>query len=124
MQTERIHIAHLINPVANPRDNTLAIAQPITFESIRVAAEKGRRQMTIDLLTAQYEEDLSIIPGFFRKTKCLECSVTNYHHFEHPVKLPLIKDLLARLYEETTADYLVYTNVDIALQPDFYIEVM
>jgi hypothetical protein len=35
-------------------------------------------------------------------------------------KLPLISDILETLYESCRADYLVYTNVDIALMPYFY----
>ncbi|HOP46456.1 MAG TPA: hypothetical protein PK874_02230 [Desulfobacteraceae bacterium] len=35
----------------------------------------------------------------------------------------MIKDILDRLYEATDADYMIYTNVDIALMPFFYIVV-
>ena len=39
------------------------------------------------------------------------------------MKLPLISDILSRLYEESDADYFIYTNVDIGLYPDFYLKV-
>jgi hypothetical protein len=41
-------------------------------------------------------------------------------HFRKKRKLALIKDILDVLVESSNADYLIYTNVDIALQPFFY----
>lgn len=38
-------------------------------------------------------------------------------------KLPLLKDVLDRLFNASDADYLIYTNVDIALLPHFYLTV-
>ena len=33
--------------------------------------------------------------------------------FQKEIKLPLIHDILERLYNASDADYLIYTNVDI-----------
>lgn len=57
----------------------------------------------------------------FHKTRDLDRSVLDLGTFKHPRKLPFIKDILDRLYDETDADYLIYTNVDIALMPFFYL---
>lgn len=38
-------------------------------------------------------------------------------------RLPLIRDILERLYHQTDSGYLIYTNVDIGLKPDFYIQI-
>ena len=35
-------------------------------------------------------------------------------------KLPLLADIIERLYENSDAEWLIYTNVDIAVQPHFY----
>jgi len=35
-------------------------------------------------------------------------------------KLALIKDIMDILYESGGADYMIYTNADIPLQPYFY----
>lgn len=115
-----VHIAHLINPVKLHADHELSRAQPITFESMRVAAMWAGSNTTVELLTAQYAEDADIIPAYYRKTSNLEHSVLEYASFSRPKKLPVLKDLLFRLYHESTAPYLIYTNVDIALQPHFY----
>ena len=77
----------------------------------------------IDLLTAQYPEDRVIIPPLFTQTNDLERSVADLGSFSVNRKLPLIGDLIERLYTGSTAPYLIYTNVDIILHPSFYQEV-
>lgn len=118
-----IHIAHLVNPVAFPPSHELFYAQPITFESMRIAREGAGQDVQIELLSAQFGEDHDIIPGFFHKTPDLQRSAADCAQFTTLRKLPLLADLLERLYTCSTAEYLIYTNVDIALQPHFYREV-
>ncbi|MFA7570643.1 MAG: hypothetical protein WCY75_05260 [Sulfurimonadaceae bacterium] len=70
-----------------------------------------------------FDEDLSICPNNFKKAGVLEHSVLDYSTFNKKRKLPLIKDILDKLYESSDADYFIYTNVDIALMPHFYLNV-
>lgn len=118
-----LYLAHLVNPVKSPVYSELSHAQPITFETMRIAREKASPAIKVILLSAQYPEDYAIIPDYFTKTPDLERSANDFGTFTHPKKLPLLKDLLDRLYEASEAPYLIYTNVDIALQPHFYLEV-
>ena len=120
---DRVHIAHLINPVRSPQEAALAETQALTFESMRQAAAQARRVARVDLLTAQYAEDHEIIPAFFTRTPDLDRSVADVHRFSVQRKLPLLGDLLQRLYASSSARYLVYTNLDIILHPSFYEEV-
>lgn len=117
---QRVHIAHLVNPVRSPVDSELVDLQPLTFESMRRAAEQAQDVARIDLLTTQYSEDHEVIPSFFARTPNLTRSVADVHSFSTYRKLPLIADLVQRLYEGSNAPYLIYTNVDIILQPNFY----
>jgi hypothetical protein len=116
---DRIHIAHLINPVRFPVDSDLTHAQPLTFESMRRAARGGRgpRRFAVQFRRSRDH------PPFFTQTRDLERSVADVHKFSVNRKLPLIGDLVERLYTESTAPYLIYTNVDIILHPSFYREV-
>jgi hypothetical protein len=120
---QKIHIAHLINPVRSPVDADLARTQPLTFESMRRAAVQARHVARVDLLTTQYPEDHGIIPPFFTRTPDLSRSVADLHVFSKVRKLPLLGDLLERLHAFSSAHYLIYTNVDIILHPTFYQEV-
>jgi hypothetical protein len=60
------------------------------------------------------------LPGSFVRTPDLARSVLDVGKFQKMRKLALIKDILDALQGASDADYLIYTNVDIALQPYFY----
>ncbi|MEZ4929736.1 MAG: hypothetical protein R2777_06970 [Chitinophagales bacterium] len=74
----------------------------------------------VDLLTTQYEEDIEIIPQYFTVLSNLEQSVLDINPKLNNRKLPLIKDILLKAYENSDAEYFIYTNVDIGLMPFFY----
>ncbi len=115
-------IAHIINPVKVPITSDLHYAQPITFETMRRAKAYAQNKVQVELLTTQFPEDHEIIPNYFTKTPNLTQSVldVNDASFKKARKLPLIKDILDRAYQHSQADYIVYTNVDIAVMPSFY----
>lgn len=110
-----ISLAHIINPVKAKEGSELFIAQPIVFEAIRKAKDFAK-SVDVQLLSAQFEEDHEIIPDFFEKTADLENNI-QINGFK---KLPLIKDILAKLHESSNADYFIYTNTDIIVLPQFY----
>jgi hypothetical protein len=113
-------IAHIINPHIVDQDSDLYTAQPITFETMKIAKDYVNGQVDVSLYSAQYAEDRVFIPDSFHLTRDLERSVLDVCTFKKKRKLPLLKDILDRLYEVADADYLIYTNVDIALMPYFY----
>ena len=116
-------LAHIVNPfIADPASD-LYSAQPITFESMLRAKERAANTIAVTLFSAQFKEDCTMVPVGFTATKDLERSVADVAHFEKPLRLPLLADILERLYTESEAEYLVYTNVDIGLYPDFYLKV-
>lgn len=117
-------IAHIINPVKVTEKSDLFIAQPITFETMRRAKNTLKdSNLHIDLVYTCYDEDLSIAPNDFIEAPLLNRSVLDIRKFNKKRKLPLIKDILDNLYKASDADYFIYTNVDIALMPNFYSEV-
>lgn len=115
-----IKIAHIINPFHAHESSDLFTAQPITFASMLRAKEEAEHLLGIDLLTAQFPEDRDMVPEGFRATRDLERSVLDMGEFEKKLRLPLLSDILQRMYDESDAEYLIYTNVDIGLYPDFY----
>ncbi len=70
--------------------------------------------------TTQYEEDLEVIPDYFLKLSNLERSICDVNSTLNSKKLPLIKDVLNKIKEIEICEYCIYTNVDIALMPQFY----
>jgi hypothetical protein len=116
--------AHIVNPVVVKPTSDLFLAQPITFETMRVARDFASGQVGVQLLTTQYPEDRALVPDDFIMTPDLERSVLDVAEFGRQRKLPLIGDIVSRMYEAAPdAEYLVYTNNDIALMPFFYVAV-
>lgn len=115
--------AHIINPVVVGESSDLFKAQPVTFKTMQIAREFAKESVKVEFYSAQYAEDRKIIPADFTMTPDLERSVMDIGTFARNRKLPLLKDILDRFYSATDADYLIYTNVDIALQPHFYLAV-
>lgn len=115
-----MQIAHIINPVVPPSNSDLDVAQPITFESMRQAKSSVKDKIEVELLAAIYPEDEIVYPEGFERTKDLERSVLDLGEFSAQRKLPILKDILDRAYHYSDAEWVVYTNVDIALMPYFY----
>lgn len=67
-----------------------------------------------------YDEDKEVIPPYFQKLSNLTRSVSDINSELEGRKLPLIKDILSKTTEIEKIDFIIYTNVDIALMPFFY----
>lgn len=115
-----IRVAHIINPVKVNENSDLHVAQPITFETISRAKNNSSHKEYIDLYTTQYEEDKEIIPVNFTVLSNLQRSVLDANPKLSKRKLPLISDILSKISEANHPDYVVFTNMDIALMPYFY----
>ncbi len=115
-----LKIAHIINPVRVNSSSDLYVAQPITFATMKKAQECAQADPAVQLYAAFFPEDEDYIPDYFVKTEALNRSILDIKAFKRKRKIPLIKDIIDRLYKSSDADYYIYTNVDIALQPYFY----
>lgn len=114
------HVVHIINPVKVSEKSDLHYAQPITFESMVRARNFSKHTDKIKLVCTHYEEDRSIIPVEFQSLSNLSRSVLDVNPKLKQRKLPLIADILAKLEEVDGFNYLIFTNMDIALMPYFY----
>ena len=113
---------HIVSPVKVPVSSDLYIAQPITFESVRVARDfAAAHSIGVELCAVNFPDDDAIVPEFFDIRKHLDRSVLDLQAFSIPRKLPLIKDILERATAETHGQYIIYSNVDIAVVPHFYV---
>ncbi len=120
-----MRIAHIVNPLAAGPESDLRTAQPITFETMRIARDFAAGRADVTLLAIQLEgEEAPPLPAAFTRLPPLTRTVADLHTFARPRPLPLIRDILDTLFTGTTdADHLVYSNVDISLQPHFYLTV-
>jgi len=115
-----IKLAHIVNPVNAPEGSELHRVQPVTFESIRRAKAFAGPDIAVDLYTVGYQEDLPAMPESFVQLDDLDRSVLDFSSFTKRKKLPLIGDILRKLYDGTDSEWLIYTNADICLMPQFY----
>lgn len=123
-----MHIAHLVNPFHAPEGSEHAIAQAVTFESIRRATERASSGgVEVTPVCIAFPEDLDLVGPPFIAADPLDRSVIDIAAFRTTKKFPLIGDLLslgARAIDRPpgpdTEDLIVYTNMDISLQPGFY----
>ncbi len=120
-----ISLAHIVNPVVVPESSDLYTAQPITFESMRRARSRVEHSplVRVSLFSAQYAEDRPQVPDDFHVTPDLDRSILDRYPGIDQRKLPLVEDILQRLYAGSEADYFIYTNVDIVLSKNFYVRV-
>lgn len=120
MPSSHIHLAHIINPVFAKPGSELHIAQPLVFQSMINAQQLATNVATVELFTTQYPEDRQVVPQGFTILPDLKRSVLDMHSFTQQKKLPLLADILQAVHESSSAEYIVFTNADIILMPQFY----
>jgi hypothetical protein len=122
---DMVKIAHIVNPVAVSPKSDLFVAQPIVFESMRVAKQIANQQgIFVEQYAAQFPEDEVFSQQYLPTTPNLQRSILDLGSFKISRKLPLLVDILDRLYRVSEdCDYLVYSNVDITLMPYFYVTI-
>lgn len=118
-----LRFVHILNPFHPPEGSDLVLAQAVTFESMRRAKAACDESVSVQLLSAQFPEDHDAVPEDFIKTPDLDRSILELGSFGQQLKLPVLSDILDRAYAFEEADYIIFTNVDIAVQPHFYKEV-
>ncbi len=113
-------IAHIVNLFQASETSDLKLAQEVTLASMIRAKNESKNPGLITLLSAQIEADQVMILADFMATSNLKRDVTDLHPFSNKMHLPVLKDILDRLYNESDAEYLIFSNVDIGVQPHFY----
>ena len=121
-----LRLAHIVNPVVVPQSSDLYIAQPITFETMRLARSFAMQRTSdpiiVDLFATQYfDEERVPLPTCINRITDLHRNVSNVIDFKIKRKFAILADILNILHDNcNNADYYIYTNVDISLQPYFY----
>lgn len=118
---KRLRLSHMVNPVKVAPESDLFLAQPITFKTMLQAYAAAPPELSIDLLATGFAEDLQGLPEGIRVTPSLERSIRDLPGFNESHRpLPLLADILERQMKASEADVLIYSNVDIAVLPEFY----
>jgi hypothetical protein len=112
---------HIINPFPCPENSEHGIASAITYESLRIAVEEARKHgIQIEVKAVVLHGDEIAIKPPAELSGLLERTVQDIRPLHPKRAYPLISDILRIGAESTDCDYLIFTNMDIAVQPDFY----
>ena len=110
---------HAISPVQVEKDRDLYYAQPVTFESFRIAKDFAIPALNINQCTVQYQEDRDIVPDYITVLDDITESIQDIGDFAF--KYPFIKELLDVVYKNSAGfEYIIWGNPDISLMPFFY----
>jgi hypothetical protein len=119
-----VRFTHIVNPFTPKSGSEHERAQRITLASMRDAIEEATSAgLTVEALGAAFEIDAPAVAEPLRPTAPLERSAQDFPALAGVRPLPLLAEILARGAEEGAGDYLVFTNIDIGLQPHFYVAV-
>jgi hypothetical protein len=121
--SEDISFSHIVNPFPAPGDSEHGRASEITFASLRAAVARAA------VAGIDVEVRAVVLPGDERAAEppCvvvpkLTRTIKDLYKLRPERPLPLIADLLEKGAEGAKGSYVVFTNMDIAVQPDFYVE--
>jgi hypothetical protein len=112
--------AHILNFVSEAENPSLHDVQKLTLASLQKAKSYTGDKTNVELLVCAYKKyPVESVPGF-RILPPLERSVLDLHTFHESRALPLLKDILELACRNTNAEYIVYSNADIGVMPQFY----
>ena len=112
-------IIHLINPFAAPDNAENQITQKLTLASIVKAKDAFSRNGSVEVFATCFENEQIELPIEISQTAHLISSVADLHSFSSKKRLPFIADIFSK-FDFLEGDYFIYSNIDIALKPDFY----
>jgi hypothetical protein len=112
--------SHIINIVSENENKSLAEIQILTLASFQKAKTYSGSSHTIKQLVCFHKNHPVNVDSFFETLPAIEKSILDIGNFNNKRALPLLKDILKLAYSNSTADYIIYSNADIGLMPQFY----
>lgn len=111
-------ILHIVNPYS-AADADVVFAQQVTLESMRVAQHTATAEVQVVLGAVTIEGDEIEIPDFM-----CHLGVIRTAHEIASANLPYMQDILNVAKKSDGYDVVIYSNMDIAIQPTLYNEVL
>lgn len=124
----RVRFTHILNPYPGRTPQARGIQQ-VTFETLRMAAQAVAPHAEVRCVCAVPPDETHIVPSDFIAAGTLTRTVQDVAKFQVRRAMPLIFDILdsgIAVVEKPAEipdceDYIVFTNMDIHLQPCFYL---
>lgn len=117
-----ISFTHVLNPFPARAGSEHAIASRITWQSLRVAHQQAVEQgIEVNCRAAILRGDEAAVESPVSQTLYLPRSVQDVATLLPRRPLPLIGDILNVGSQDVTTSHLIFSNMDIALRPGFYV---
>ncbi len=117
-----VSFTHVVNPFPGRPGSEHAVASRITWASLAVAVECARAiGLEVSIKAVILPGDEGAVEAPATTIAYLERTVADVAALEPVRKLPLIGDLLRVGAEAVSSSHLIFTNMDIAVQPGFYV---
>jgi len=111
---------HVCHPYSEGHTNSEVLTQEVTYSAMHRAREVCRGTgLEIEFLGAVFPKDKDYASKYFDRTFTLERSAKDIGSFGTERPLPLLFDIIGGAAAHS-ADYVVFTNVDICPVPHFY----
>jgi hypothetical protein len=110
--------AHILNFVSAEENKALHELQKLTLASLQKA--KNYSGTDAELLLCHHKKHPAPAVTGFRSLPALERSILDIDHFNEKRALPLLKDILAAACKNSDSEYIIYSNADIGVMPQFY----
>ena len=115
---------HIVNPFPGRPGGEHALASRITWATLAVAFERAQKAgVAVCVRAVVLPGDESAVQPPASSVVYLERTVADVAILKPLRKLPLIGDLLSVGSEAVTTSHVIFTNMDIAVQPAFYVRV-
>lgn len=112
-----LSFVHIVNAVSEEENKSVFELQKLTFASLQKAKQYSKHTIEQGIC---FHKDFPISQEGFTPFPPLTQSVQDIRAFANKKKLPLLKDILQVAYDNSKADYIVYSNADIGLMLPFY----
>ncbi|MBK7667411.1 MAG: hypothetical protein IPJ32_08800 [Sphingobacteriaceae bacterium] len=115
-----LSFAHIINGVSEKENKDLYEVQKLTLASFINASDYSEGSINVKQYICYHKNHHINIDSSFHALPQLEKSILDIGNFSNNRALPLLKDILELVYNNSDAEYIIYSNADIGLMPQFY----
>lgn len=113
---------HILNPFVCPPDSEHGIASRVTYASLaRAFGHAQTAGLGVEINAVVKPGDEAAVSSPARLAGHLHRTVQDFRSLRPVRLLPLIGDILQAGAVASNASHVIFTNMDIAVQPDFYV---
>lgn len=114
-----LKFAHVVNTVSKEENAELFGVQQVTFNTMVKALEEYTDTAKIAQYAISFSNASDYLPTHFLQLPNLKRDITGFFP-ANKKRLPFLSDIIQSAYDNIEAEYIVFSNIDIALMPFFY----